>query len=113
VVARLTPYPQGLQQALAAPPMVRACRLKMQLAEFYALAIAPVDTGWYRDNTPPPQVPEGAGGGFTVESGVRGTPPRAYGRLLNDTPHARFLEFGTRYMDAQRILGRAADALKL
>jgi hypothetical protein len=103
-MARFTEYPQGLAIALAAPAMQRALELKMAKAYARAIAIAPVRTGLYRSR-------------FRVVSGVRNG--KAYARLLNDArdprtgyPYCLALEFGTKYMKRQRILGRAADALR-
>lgn len=104
--ARLIEYQSGLDAALASPAMQAALRRKIVKAEIYALVVAPIRTGRYRAS-------------FRVSVGVRGTPPRAYARLLNDAkdpktgyPYCLALEFGTRYMKRQRILGRSADALK-
>ena len=47
------------------------------------------------------------GAGFHVRARpIRGT---AGALLWNDTPYARYLEYGTRYMRRQRILGRTID----
>ncbi|MEU8023757.1 hypothetical protein AB0B88_16230 [Micromonospora haikouensis] len=104
--ARLIEYQSGLDRALAEPAMVEALRIKILKAEAYALVIAPVRTGRYRRS-------------FRVVVGVRGTPPRAYARLLNTArdprtgyPYCLALEFGTRHMKRQRILARSADALR-
>lgn len=128
--ARLIEYPQGLAVALAAPAMQRALGAKMEKARAYAMAISPVRTGRFKygavllhDGNDPgghrrrraggnfEALPSGQVGGFRVLTGVRGG--RAYARLINITSYAVYLEFGTRYMRRRRILGRAADALKL
>lgn len=127
--ARLTERPEGLAVALRAPAMVAALEGKMRKAQAYAMEIAPVRSGRYKfgaillgpHNDPTgvrrhrargrfERLPAGAGGGFHIESGIRRG--KAYARLVNTTPYAVYLEFGTRYMRRQRILGRAADALK-
>jgi hypothetical protein len=117
--ARLIPYPQGLAIALAAEPMQRAMHHKMEVARIYAEAIAPVRTGRYagfteaatpEPTTAPTRDTNAGPGGFVIVSGVRNGV--AYSRLINVTPYARYLEFGTRYMRRRRILGRAMDALK-
>lgn len=88
-----------MQQALAA----RCARGKR-----YAETIAPVDTARYAHAR---NIPEGqSGGGFHVTSGVEGG--RAFARLINDTPYAYFLEFGTRYMKAFRTLRKSIDAMR-
>lgn len=104
--SRLIEYPQGLDEALAAPAMQRVLYLRMRKAHAYALFISPYRTGRYSRS-------------FVIIVGVRGNPPRAFARLLNHAtdpvsgyPYCLALEFGTRYMRRQRILGRAADALK-
>lgn len=104
--ARLIEYQSGLDKALASPEMQHALYLKILKAEAYAKFISPYRTGRYSRS-------------FRVVVGVRGTPPRAYARLLNTAtdpvsgyPYCLALEFGTRYMKRQRILGRAADALR-
>lgn len=106
VGARLVEYRAGLNAALAAEPMQRLLSARINRAANYARILAPVRTGRYLAS-------------FKTIVGVRGTPPRAFARLLNDATdpqtrecYAIFLEFGTRHMRRQRILGRAADALK-
>lgn len=48
---------------------------------------------------------------FVVESGVRKRKTRrAFGRVTNTDPDARYIEFGTRDTPAHRTLGKAADA---
>lgn len=127
--ARFTAYPQGLAYALSAPPMQEALRIKMEKARVYAEAISPVRTGRYRygrillgpHNDPTgarrhraggrfERLPPGQAGGFRVVVGVRNG--RAYARLINVTPYAIYLEFGTRYMRRRRILGRAIAAVR-
>lgn len=134
--SRLIEYQTGLTAALAAPPMVAACRRAADQAKTFAERISPVDTGRYRygrvllgDHNDPTGSRRNAaggnfetlptdttGGGFHIVAGVRvggDGRPVAYARLYNDTPYAVFLEWGTRYMRAQRILGRAADAMRI
>jgi hypothetical protein len=106
VPSRLIEYESGLQAALAGPDMQQALYLKMRRAEAYAKFISPYRTGRYARS-------------FVIIVGVRGNPPRAYARLMNTAtdpisgyPYSLAIEFGTRYMRRQRILGRAADALR-
>jgi hypothetical protein len=109
--ARLIPYPEGLAAALAAPPMIEAMRHKMEVARIYAEMIAPVVTGRYAGFTETEARPTNPGeGGYVIVSGIRDG--KAFARLINITPYARFLEFGTRHMRRRRPLGRAMDALK-
>lgn len=104
--SRLVEYPEGLAVALAAPAMQQALYARVRTAYSYALFISPYRTGRYSRS-------------FAIIVGVRGAPPRAFARLLNSAtdpvsgyPYCLALEFGTRYMRRQRILGRAADALR-
>lgn len=106
MAARFIEYRSGLDVALAGEPMQHALYLKILNARAYALFISPYRTGRYSRS-------------FRVVVGVRGTPPKAYARLINHAtnpvsgyPYCLAIEFGTRYMRRQRVLGRAADALK-
>ncbi len=82
----------------------RSEKLQKALARFaergkdYAQQIAPVRTGRYRD-------------AFRVRTGI-GESGRAYARLENPVHYAIYLEYGTRYMRRQRILGRSVDAMR-
>lgn len=96
-MVQYTPNRAGLRALLASPGVQRALRVKAERVKARAEAIAPVRTGHYKAS-------------FDVESGVRGG--KAYGRVINRAPYARFVEFGTRYMKKQRILGRALDAAR-
>jgi HK97 gp10 family phage protein len=60
--------------------------------------ISPVDTGHYRNS-------------WYLES-VRPGDGRPFVRVGNRAAYARYLEYGTRYMKRQRILGRALDAVE-
>ncbi len=104
--ARLIEYESGLRAALAAPAMVSTMYGRMSTARGYARFISPYRTGRYSRS-------------FHLIAGVRGSPPRAFARLLNSARdpesgyvYALALEFGTRKMRRQRILGRSADALR-
>lgn len=115
--ARLIEYQSGLDAALAAPPMQQVMYRKMQRAHNYARIISPYRTGRFALRS------------FQIVVGVRGDPPRAYGRLINNATdpdtgyhYAVALEFGRKWIDQrtgkpreikrQRILARAADALR-
>lgn len=103
-----TPNPAGIAAMAQSPEMVEAMRRRAERGRDYARQIAPVRTGRYFVH-------------FQVEAGVRDG--RAYGFLYNDVraygpggvpsvdgfPYAIALEFGTKYMAAQRILGRTLD----
>lgn len=104
--------PAGIRAMLASPAMVEAMRHKAELVQIEAERIAPVRTGAYAFGLP--GRPGVTGGGFKVTAGVRDG--RAYGRVSNDVRNRDYtysaaLEFGTRHMRKQRILGRALDAL--
>jgi hypothetical protein len=115
--ARLIEYESGLQVALAAPAMQQHLLSRMRTARAYARFISPYRTGRYAERS------------FHLLVGVRGSPPRAFARLVNsatdpDTgyPYAVALEFGRVWTDRRtgkqrrikryRVLGRAADALR-
>lgn len=104
--------PAGIAAMLRAPWMVEAMRHRAERGRIEAERIAPVDTGAYAFGFP--GKPGVHGGGFKVTAGVRDG--RAYGRLSNDVHrdgfcYAAALEWGTKYMPAQHILGRSIDAM--
>lgn len=110
---RYVENPAGLRAMLQSPAMIEAMRHKAELVRIRAEQIAPVRTGAYAFGHP--GKPGVTGGGFKVTAGVR--EGRAYGRVSNDVTNRGFtyslaLEFGTRYMRKQRVLGRALDALR-
>jgi hypothetical protein len=131
--SRFTEYPQGLAIVCAAPMMQEALGAKLLRAKAYAEVISPVRTGRYRygrilvaQSTRTRlvsgvgaktrkrrrfvELPKGQKGGFRVVIGVRNG--RAYARLINETPYAYYLEFGTRYMRRRRILARSIAAIR-
>lgn len=98
-------HPGALERILSSPAMQRMLEERAERVRIRAEQIAPVRTGRYAFGM---RIPSGGkGGGFEIETGVeRG---RAYARVINRTPYAIYLEFGTRYMRKQRILGNALD----
>ncbi len=127
--ARFTPYPQGLALVLRGERMQEALVLKLEPAKELAEMISPIVTGQYRygrilvstrvrtTSTGRQRrrrqfvaLPKGKRGGFVIIKGVRNG--KAYARLINKAPYAIYLEFGTRYMRRQRILGRSLAALR-
>lgn len=90
-------YQPGIDAMLRSPEMVRAMRARAEAGRAFAQRIAPVDTGRYRAS-------------FRVVAGVRDG--KAWARLENPVYYAVYLEWGTRYMRARRVLGRAADAMR-
>lgn len=100
--------PAGIRQIAASEDMQRALRV---YAEKVRIAVEandpPVDTGQYAYDI---ATPPGEQGGFEVSTGVRDG--HAFARVTALAPHSSYLEFGTRYMEAQRPLGKALDAIK-
>lgn len=106
--ARFEPNRAGLERLLRSDRIRKVLEQRCERGKAYAETIAPVLTGRYAHAR---NIPEGqTGGGFHVVSGVDGR--RAFARLVNDTPYAYFLEFGTRYMDAQPTLRKSIDAMR-
>ncbi len=107
MAARFRANQAGIEAMAATPAMERAMGVFAEKVRIVAETDPPIDTGQYGYdvNTPP-----GEEGGFEVTTGVENG--RAYGRVTNNTPHAAYLEFGTRDMDAQRPLGKALDTLR-
>lgn len=98
-------YPGAVERVLSTPAMQAAMHRRAELVRIRAEQIAPVRTGRYAFGLHRP--PGAHDDGFEVSSGVEHG--RAYGRVVNRVPYAVFLEFGTRYMRAQRPLGNALD----
>lgn len=134
-MATFREYPGALERVLAGERMQQVLRRRVERAKEFAERISPVDTGRYRygrfvlnARTDPTgerrhraggefePLGDGVRGGFHIEVGTRvprsGGAPVAYALLYNPTPYARYLEWGTRHMRAQRILGRSVDALR-
>lgn len=97
MAARFEPNKAGIARLLQSEDVRAALIGRARAAQAYAVAIAPVRTGHYRAS-------------FRVTSGVRRG--RTYARLINTAHYAIFLEYGTRYMRAQRILRRSIDAMR-
>lgn len=87
---------------LCAPWMIAEMRERAERGAAVAEATAP--------DAPP--YGEGYRTRFSVSSGVRrATTRRAYGRVTNDDPAARYIEFGTEDTPRHRTLGKALDAM--
>ena len=93
--ATYTPNPAGLRALAGSPGMVQALDRQAQRIATYARLTSPVRTGQYVRS-------------WRVYSGTRNGV--AWARVVNVAPYAGYLEFGTRYMHRQRILGRALSA---
>lgn len=96
---------EGIGEMLCAPFMVAEMRRRAVKVEVRAEATAPE----YAEGPHPGRYKAA----FRVESGVRhGRTARAYGRVVNDAPEARWVEYGSKNNPRRRILGRALDAAK-
>jgi len=91
-MATFVPNPAGIAAAMQSPQMVIALDRTGQRIVNAARLIGPYRTGRYQRS-------------WRVYSGVRGDV--AWCRVANTAPYAKYLEFGTRYMKRQRILGNA------
>jgi hypothetical protein len=98
----------GIGELLRSPQMEAAMRARAEAIKTKAEATAPVGDpkndphpGRYRDS-------------FKVESGRDGgqKKDRAYGRVLNDSPEAFYVEYGSSKVDARHTLLNAAQAVK-
>lgn len=96
MAARCTPNPAGVAAMLADPRMVHAMRVRAQRVHDQAVRISPVKTGLYRAS-------------WRIESGLKDG--KAWARVSNPVHYAVYLEFGTRYMRARRVLHRAVAAV--
>lgn len=110
----------GIAAVMRAPAMVEAMRSRAEGAAKLGEDVAPIRTGRYRHgkllirerHTSAGrrrrrrflELPVGQLGGFVVLSGVRNG--KAWARLVNRTPYAIYLEFGTRYMRARHVVRR-------
>ena len=94
---------KGVGEMLVMPGMIAAMASRAERVADRGRATSPVKTGDYQRS-------------FVVTSGVR--PPqgrrraRAYGRVTNNSRHARIVEHGTEKQQGHRTLGRALDVLR-
>lgn len=90
----------GMGEFLRSPEMQAAMHALAEQFMARAIATAPVDEkgphpGRYKRS-------------FRVESGVQHKKTaRAYGKVINDSPEAFFVEFGTKHNPKHRTLGKA------
>ncbi len=104
-MAELRLSPNLVRRLESSERVLARCERVAGKGKAYVETIAPVVTGQYVgiEGAPEP-------GGFHI---VRiNKDGRTIVRLINTAPHAGFLEFGTRYMKRQRILGRTADYIR-
>lgn len=89
---------KGIGQILRSQQMQQAMQTRAEQVQRRAEALAPRDTGSYAAS-------------FRVETSVReGKTRRAVAKVINDAPHATFVEWGTSRTPRHRVLGRAAGA---
>jgi|SRR4051794_28287398 hypothetical protein len=93
-----TLYPGGVQAMLRAPYMIEAMRVRAARVKSRAQDLSPVLTGRYRRSWH-----------YRAGLNARGY---ASATVWNDAPYAGFLEFGTRYMQARRVLARSIAAIR-
>jgi hypothetical protein len=88
---------------LNAPWMVQLMRARAEAGKAYAESVAP--------DAPP--YGEGYIASFEVDAGTDGGVhrDRAYGRLRNTSPHARYIEHGTERARAHHVLAAAMDVM--
>lgn len=99
---------RGIGEMISSPFMVEAMRARAERAKVYAEVIAPVYEGSSRDDHRGRYKAS-----FSVEAGVRQhRTRRAYGRLLNDSPEAFFVEYGTKNNPAHHVLLKSTDAMR-
>lgn len=87
-------------QCLMAGFMRRAMVARAEAVKATAEALAPVDSGRYKDS-------------FRVTSGITGAykkGPRAYARVTNTAPYASYIEFGSARVKKYRVLGKSLHA---
>lgn len=89
---------KGIGEILRSEQMKREMQARGDQVKAAAEALAPVDTGNYAAS-------------FRVESGIReGKTRRATAKVINDSPHASYVEWGTSRTPRHRVMGRAAGA---
>lgn len=87
---------KGIGEILRSPQMKREMEARAKRVQAKAEALAPVDTGDYVKS-------------FRVESEIRaGKTRRAVAKVINDSPHAAYVEWGTSRTPRHRVMGRAA-----
>lgn len=87
----------GIASLARTPAMRDAMKALADRVANQARSIAPVDTGEYK---------------ASIDASTVERDGKAVGRVTAHADHSAFLEFGTRYMDAQRVLGRSLDILR-
>lgn len=89
---------KGIGQILRSPQMQQAMENRAERVKARAVASSPVDSGEYVQS-------------FRVEGSIRpGRSSRAIAKVINDSPHATFVEWGTSKTPRYRVMGRAAGS---
>lgn len=91
-----TENPAGISEMLRSPEMVAAMHHLAQKGADRFDELAPIRTGHLVESA-------------YVESGISGD--TAYGEWGAEAGYTVFVEFGTKYMEAQRVLGLSIDAV--
>jgi HK97 gp10 family phage protein len=108
--ATFVPNPAGIRALLASPAMVKAMERVAEKIEAEAVRLAPVRTGNYVNSfSVHADVHDGVARGV-VSNNAHSEPSAGY---AGGYPYCQALEFGTSKMRAQRIMGRALDAINL
>lgn len=130
MASEFTENTAGIEAMLASREMSDAMVERAERGKAYAMSISPVDTGRYKygqfvlNNRTDPgghrrrkaggrfeALPEDDRGGFEVTR-ITTAEGHAGARLINSTRYARWIEWGTRYMAAQHVLGQSLDAMR-
>ena len=96
--ARFRANYKGIGLILASPQMQREMKSRAEKVRARAEALSPEDTGQYVHS-------------FKVEISIRkGKTTRAVAKVVNDAPHAAYVEWGTSRTPRHRVMGRAAGS---
>lgn len=88
---------KGIGAILRSEQMKREMETRAEQVQRRAEALAPVDSGSYASS-------------FRVETEIRqGKTIRAIAKVVNDSPHASYVEWGTSRTPRHRVMGRAAS----
>lgn len=96
--ARFRANYKGIGQILVSPQMQREMKARAEKVKARAEALSPEDTSQYVRS-------------FKVETFIRkGKTSRAVAKVINDSPHAAYVEWGTSRTPRFRVMGRAAGS---
>lgn len=89
---------KGVGEMLRSPQMQREMESRAERVKARAVASSPVDSGEYVQS-------------FRVEGSIRpGKSSRAIAKVINDSPHATYVEWGTSKTPRYRVMGKAAGS---